>query len=166
MMTLDEYKNYLINFSSWNIDNNKEAITARKELLNKLYSDTDLTKIIIDTYDFANAVLISDKIKWEYYEAEVNDYDNCFFINLRLTGGYYSDKIYIDANGRYISEYLLTNIFGKNIQIEIRVDEYERELEDDILSYDYKYFLYIQGIPSNLDSVSSSLKDNPKILIK
>ena len=62
MMTLDEYKNYLINFSSWNIDNNKEAITARKELLNKLYSDTDLTKIIIDTYDFANAVLISDKI--------------------------------------------------------------------------------------------------------
>lgn len=89
-----------------------------------------------------------------------------FFINLRLTGGYYSDKIYIDANGRYISEYLLTNIFGKNIQIEIRVDEYERELEDDILSYDYKYFLYIQGIPSNLDSVSFSLKDSPKVLIK
>ena len=49
MMTLDEYKNYLINFSSCNIDNNKEAITARKELLNKLYSDTDLIKIIIDT---------------------------------------------------------------------------------------------------------------------
>jgi len=36
MLTLDEYKNYLINFSSWNIDNNKETITARKDLLNKL----------------------------------------------------------------------------------------------------------------------------------
>ena len=166
MMTLDEYKNYLINFSSWNIDNNKEAITARKELLNKLYTDTYLTKIIIDTYNFANDVLRSYNIKWGYYEAEVNDYDNCFFIDLRLTGGYYSDKIYIDANGRYISEYLLTNIFGKNIQIEIRVDEYDRELEDDILSFDYKYFLYIQGISSNLDSVISSIKDSPKILIK
>ena len=44
MMTLDEYKNYLINFSSWNIDNNKEAITARKELLNKLDEIVELQK--------------------------------------------------------------------------------------------------------------------------
>ena len=32
MMTLDEYKNYLINFNSWNIDNNKETINKYKNI--------------------------------------------------------------------------------------------------------------------------------------
>lgn len=101
MVSLEEYKNYLVNFYSWPMDGAKSFIKKRKEILTNKYSDSYLLRIISDTNSFAKDVLISDTIDYGYFNTEVNA-DEPLFINLELHGGWMSDTIYIDSKGRYI----------------------------------------------------------------
>ena len=55
---LNEYKNYLVNFYCWPMDNTKSFIKKRKEILTNKYSDNYLLKIISDTNSFAKDVLM------------------------------------------------------------------------------------------------------------
>ena len=41
--------------------------------------------------------------------------------------------------------------------IELRTEEVEREVEDDMFTFDYNYYIYMQGFPENLDEVRKLL---------
>ena len=156
MVTLDEYKNYLLNNYRYKIDSLPEKARERERLLSKYYPDEFLNKIINDTYEFAIDIFNSETLKYGYCHFEIDD-DTTFGIDLNITGGGYSDKLYKDSNERIISEHILETIFGKSFYINVECDEIERECEEDVLSFDYHYYLYMQGFPKNLDEIKDKL---------
>ncbi len=165
VVSLEEYKNYLVNFYSWPMDGAKSFIKKRKEVLTNKYSDSYLLRIISDTNSFVKDVLISDTIDYGYFKTEVNN-DEPLFINLELHGGWMSDTIYIDSKGRYISKYLIKTIFGKETIIELKVDEIERITDDEICDFDYRYYIYMQGFSNNLNMIRNSILGDNKKLVK
>lgn len=146
MITLEEYKTYLINAYVYEIDNSKDNILKRTKELNKNYKDAYLNKIITDTYKLIG--LINNEKNNDYYSINIDE-NNPHYISLNLTGGWFSDIIYEDINGNLISQYILKYFFGNKVIIEMKIEEYEFDTEDpDILSFDYEHYLYIQGFLS------------------
>ena len=149
---------------------NEGTLTKTKEMLDdmhkrKIDSDNYLLKIISDTNSFAKDVLMSDTIDYGYFIIEVND-DEPLFINLELHGGWMSDTIYIYSKGRYISKHLIKTIFGKETIIELKIDEVERITDDNICSFDYRYYIYMQGFSENLNMIKNSILGGNKKLVK
>ena len=89
-----------------------------------------------------------------------------FGIKGGATGGGYSDTLLKDSEDRIISEHILETIFGKQFYIDVKCKEIERECEEDILSFDYHYSLYMQGFPNNLKEIKEKLFGKEKVLIK
>lgn len=156
MMSLNEYKNCLINTYSWTIDKSDKLILKRKMVLDKEYGDEFLSKVISDSYDFARSVLDDESINYGYYKSNVLD-DTTSYINLGLYGGWMSDTLYVDSEGRQVSTHIIKTIFGRGIMIELRTEEVEREVEDDMFTFDYNYYIYMQGFPENLDKIRKLL---------
>ena len=156
MMSLNEYKDYLANTYSWSIDNSSELALKKKKLLELKYGDEFLSKVISDSYDFARSVLDDESINYGYYKSNVLD-DTTSYINLGLHGGWMSDTLYVDSEGRQVSAHIIKTIFGRGIMIELRTEEVEREVEDDMFTFDYNYYIYMQGFPENLDEVRKLL---------
>ena len=147
MITLEEYKDYLISVYKYEIDNSLEKRNQRKEYLSKQYSDAYLNKIIIDTLKISNEIIEHKELN--YYLIKLKESYCMKTISLNLCGGWHSDMIYEDENNNLISEHILKQIFGKTTIIEIEEKEYEFDSgDDDILSFDYEYFLYLQNINS------------------
>lgn len=143
MTKLEEYKNYLIKSYVHEIDNTEDKILERQKYLEKNYSDDYLHKIILDTYKIID--LICQEKSNDYYNIKLEE-NNPKYISLNLTGGWHSDTMYEDVNGNLISEYILKKFFGNTLIIEQKIIEYEFDTEDpDILSFDYEYYLYMQG---------------------
>lgn len=159
MLSLNEYKNYLINTYRWPIDNSADLILKRKRILEEKYGDEFLSKVITDTYDFARSVLTSNTINSGYYRSAVSG-DTTSYINLGLHGGWMSDTLYVDSNGRYISNFVIKTIFGRDVLIELRIEECEREVEDEIFTFDYDYSIYMQGISKDLDKIRQDISNN------
>ncbi len=151
MITLEEYKKYLINHYRSEYDNNSEKREERKRILERKYSDEDLQRIISQTYDFIRDVLISDTLDSGYIKIPVYD-DTTEYISLNLVGGYFSDMYIIDNDGRQISEHIINDFFGKQINFEIREEITEKE-EDDIVGLYPDYFIYMQGFPNNIEEI-------------
>ena len=158
MITLEKYKEYLLNYFRYEIDNTIEKRKEREIFLKKQFSDKELTKIISDTYSFAKDILKSETVRYGYYAEEL-DNDNSFGIHLFITGGGDADNIFCDSKNRLISEYIMSKIFGEMFQIEVRCEEIERECEDDVISFDYHYYLYIQGFPKNREEIKQELNE-------
>lgn len=156
MVSLNEYKNYLANTYSWSIDNSEELALKRRKLLELKYGDEFLSKVIGDSYNFARSVLDDESINYGYYKSNVLD-DTISYINLGLHGGWMSDTLYVDSEGRQVSAHIIKTIFGRGIMIELRTEEVEREVEDDMFTFDYNYYIYMQGFPENLDEVRKLL---------
>ena len=156
MITFNEYKEHLINYYRYPIDSTKEKRLEREFHLKRQYDDETLKKIINDTYDFVIEILECDTINFNYYDLSLIE-DNSFGISLLISGGGYSDYIYVLDDKRMISDYILKKIFGKSLIIEVKCDEIERECEEDILSFDYYYHFYLQGFPNNLDEIKEEL---------
>ena len=165
MTTIDEYKEYLINYYRWPIDNNEESKRKREVYLLSKYSDQYLQKIIDDTYNFIKDIFSSDTIKFGYCIFDANE-NSISYINLAIHGGGPSDNIYIDLEERNISEYLLKQIFGKFFSIELREDVFEYEADEDIIGIRYKYSLYMQGFPQKLDEIKEKFFCKNKKLIR
>ena len=163
MMTLEEYKNYLLNVYKYKIDSLLNKVKERENLLKRCYPDEFLNRVINDTCEFAKDVLNSETIKYGYCNFEIEE-DTSFGIDLMITGGGYSDHLYKDSLNRIISEYILERIFGKSFYINVRCEEIERDCEDDVLSFDYHYSLYMQGFPNNLDEIKECLFGKIKVL--
>ena len=50
MMTLEEYKNYLLNVYKYKIDSLPNKVKERENLLKRCYPDEFLNRVINDTY--------------------------------------------------------------------------------------------------------------------
>lgn len=165
MISLNEYKNYLANTYSWSIDNSEELALKRRKLLELKYGDEFLFKVISDSYSFARSVLNSNTINSGYFGNELSD-DTTMYINLELHGGWMSDTIFIDSDGRYVSKHIINAIFGRSVLIELRTEEVEREVEDGMFTFDYNYYIYMQGFPEDLSDIKKSLSSNEMKLTK
>ena len=157
MINLDEYKYLLVNAYKHEIDNNEDKRQIRRSILVRDYSDEYLNKIINDTYEIAKKILECDDCR--YFEIKLEE-DTTTYISLDLTGGWFSDRLYVDPCGNIISEYILDRIFGKNLVVELRIDEnefYDEDEDFDIVGVDYNYFLYIQGFPENMKNIKEEI---------
>lgn len=153
MITLEEYKEYLISVYRYEIDNTEENINKRKNNLKRKYDDDFLRKIIIDTYSFVRDVLSSKTIKNGYCSFDLEK-DTTSYIDLNLVGGYNSDTIFSDANGKLISKYILSKVFGDYFIIDVKEELIDYETEDeDIFGIDVNYSLYMQGFPKDIEKL-------------
>ena len=148
-ITLKQYKNHLVDSYRYEIDNVPDRKEQRRQELDRKFGDQQLMKIIRDTYSFIKDVLKSDTLEDGYVEVPVES-DTTSFISLNLTGGYHSDTLYTDSKGRTISSYIIRQFFGDYFYIDLIENEYEREAEDDVVSFDYDYHIYMQGFPKNI----------------
>ncbi len=156
MITLKEYKRYLIEQYRYEIDNTPEKREERKQSLERQYSDEDLSKIINDTYLFLKDVLNSESVIYAGYSKIPIPYDTTSFISLNLTGGHHSDTLYVDDKGRTISNYIAKQFMNDYFYID--VIEEEREFEDgDIVGFDVDYYLYMQNFPKNTNKLIREL---------
>ena len=165
MITLEEYKKYLLSGYRWKIDSLLDKVKERERLLSRKYPDEFLDKIIIDTYEFTKDIFNCETLQYGYCDFEI-DKDTSFGIDLMIGGGGYSDILYKDSEDRIISEHILETIFGKSFYINVKCEEIERESEEDILSFDYHYSLYMQGFPNNLKEIKEKMFGKEKVLIK
>lgn len=165
MISLNEYKDYLVNTYSWPIDNSEELILKRRKLLELKYGDEFLSKVIGDSYSFARSVLNSSTINSGYFRNELSD-DTTVYINLELHGGWMSDTLFVDSEGRYISKHIIKAIFGRSVLVELRTEETEREVENGMFTFDYNYYIYMQGFPEDLSDIRDSLASDEMKLTK
>jgi len=166
VINLEDYKNYLVSVHKYPIDNNEKKRLERMNHLNKSYSDDYLNKIINDTYSFIKDIFDKKDDECNYYSLDLDDDTTCF-ISLNLTGGWFSDRLYIDPNGNVISVYILHKVFGNQLSIWIKDEEIEFNTDDsDILSFDYRYSLYIQNFPKNMLEIKEELFGKEKIMKK
>ena len=157
MIRLDDYKNFLINSYHYEVDNCIEGRVKRKLLLEKSYNDERLAKIINDTVSFAGDVLSSPTLEYGYCSFEVEE-DKTDYISLNLVGGWPSDTLFIDDNGREISNHLLHKVLGDYLQIDVKEELEEFDTGDeDILSFNHRFYLYLQGFPKDLESVKNKV---------
>ena len=157
MLTLEEYKLYLINNYVYEYDNTKERRLYRKGLLERDYSDDKLIEIINDTYDFIKDVLNSSIIDRGYFKSNLEK-DTTSFISLNLVAGTFSDTIFTDSEGRIISRYITEYILGKQICIGVNVDIIKEVIEDeDAVGVYFDYYLYMQGFPKNIEEIKNNL---------
>lgn len=165
MISLSEYKQHLLSVHVWPIDGSIDEIEKRKKIMNDKYSDEYIERIISDTNDFVYDVLSSETVKYGYFSKEIND-DTTSYINLNLHGGWHSDTLFVDdTSGRIISEYLMQQVFGSYLQIDVKCDEIEDASDENILSYYYRYSIYMQGFPENIDEIKESFFGKRKQLV-
>ncbi len=150
MITLKEYKQYLINQYHYETDNTPEKKEERKQLLEKKYSDDELTTIINNTYFFIKDVLDNAYIEegFDNYKIPLPE-DTTSHISLNLMGGYHSDTLYRDDKGRVISKYITKQFFGGYFYIDLLEEEREVETEDDV-DFEYDYYIYMQNFPKKI----------------
>jgi len=156
MLTLDEYKEELISKYRYEIDNSVAKKQGRLIYLEHRYSDEYLNKIIEDTYKVIRQILDMDSLKYGYCTIKMDD-DTTSYISLDLTGGWFSDVLYEDAEGHIISNHILKKAFGKLLSVTVKENETLFSEEDDIISFNYSYDLYMQGFPKNIQSIKDNL---------
>ena len=161
MITLEEYKEMIVNTFSDDILTTKEV---RRERLERDYSDELLTKTINDTYEVAKEIFsIPTFIDDGYVYLPLVDMDGlCSIsknISLGLFGGHVSEKIYYGENNRLISPKILKQIFGKHIHIEEneQIINYMTDDDPDIMSEDAYYELFIGNFPENIEEIEKEL---------
>lgn len=170
MITLEEYKKYLIEYYRYEYDNSIEKRLERTLLLGRKFNDLLIQKIINDTYDLIKEVLDSDEAKNGYCKFELDE-DSTSYISLGLVGGYFTDILFKDNKGRIISRYIMQKVFGSYFYIDVTEEEYYFTDEDDfdgvdIIGVDCHYSLYMQGFPNNLDEIKNDLFGETRELSK
>lgn len=160
-ISLNEYKNYLVNKYIHECDNNETERTKRESILNTNYKDEFLESIIIGTYDLvAKIIEMSENDYYGYIKLPLECEPNMIHINLNLTGGWVSDIVVKDSLNNFYSIGLLKEVFGDFFTIEpdwIEMTEEYDEIDDDIsiLSEIPSYYLYIQCKKEIIDNVKN-----------
>ena len=158
MITLEEYKSHLLNQYLYPIDRGPERLEKRKKALAKNYSDEYLSRIISDTYEFAEAILNSDFSGNMECEFNVSDIVSRV-IDLNVEGGSCADILYLNHLGKIVSDYILRLIFGYNLIIVSGCEGLENEGK----KY-YRRYLQIAGLPRDLSKIRKSLLGQAKKL--
>lgn len=164
-ITLNEYKDYLINIYKHEYDNTEYQITKRKNILKNKYKDNYLESIILGTYEFVNKILeMSDDNYHGYINIPLEKRPDIVYINLDLSGGWMSDTIVKDSDNNFYSVHLLKKIFGPFFYIEPceveLIEEIDEELDFEIISEIPLYHLYIQCKKEIIDVVKQQISKN------
>lgn len=149
IISLDEYKNYLVTKCRYECDNNEVKRQKRMSLLNSKYNNEYLDSIIEGTYNLVNKIIkISENRYYEFIEIPLECEPEIVYIDLNLTGGWWSDIVVSDSDNNFYSIGLLKKIFGPLFGIEpCKVeftDQWDEEDDFSILSQIPSYSLYIQ----------------------
>lgn len=166
MISLGEYKEVLVNRCRYACDDNDIKRKERREYLDKHYSDEYLNKIINDSYNVIRTIFdISEKgyCLIELEDSKING------ISLNLTFGWISDRLYIDNCGNIISSYILRRVFGEGLSISDKekiYDDYsdDDDLDFDIVSFYYRFYLYLQNFPEDMQSIKEELFGVSKVI--
>lgn len=148
-ISLDEYKDYLIDVYRHECDNRVEQKLERMSLLEKNYNDEYLESVIEGTNKFIDKVIkITENNYNGYIKIPLEKEPNIEYINLNLTGGWMSDTIVRDTDNNFYSVGLLKRTFSDFFSIEPCKIEYDEEYEGDedflVVSVIPSYYLYIQ----------------------
>ena len=121
-MDLNEYKNLVASRFVKLSDYASEKYFERRKLIDSLYSDEYLNKIMNDTNELIEVLKNEnvDSCKLEVIFVDNNVYET---IDLNLESGHSSDIIYNLRDGKKISTELLKHAFGKQICITMNVSE-------------------------------------------
>ena len=159
MITLEEYKEQLINTYRYDIDNTDEKREERIKELAWKYPDEYLARIIDGTTEFLKEMFSSDDIKNGYYLYGIGE-DTTAYLSLNIVGGGMQDTVFTDKGGRVISSRILKNIFGNHFHIEVKNDELYEETDEGcitIVGISNTYSLYLSGFPDNMDEIRKQL---------
>lgn len=159
-ISLEQYKDYLINSYKHEYDNTEYQITKRKKILKNKYKDDYLESIVLGTYQLVNKILeISDDNYHGYINIPLEKKPDITYINLDLCGGWMSDTIIDDSDNNFYSINLLKKIFGPFFSIEPCKIELTEEVDSDddivIMSEIPSYYLYIQCKKEVLDNAKN-----------
>jgi hypothetical protein len=118
-------------------------------LLNSKYNNGYLDNIIEGTYNLVNKIIkMSENSSYEFIEIPLEYEPSIVYIDLNLTGGWWSDIVVSDSDNNFYSIGLLKKIFGPLFGIDpCKVeftDEWDEDDEFSILSQIPSYSLYIQ----------------------
>jgi len=157
-VSLEEYKNYLVNKYRYEYDNNETQRQKRMSLLNCKYNNEYLDSIIEGTYNLVSKIIkMSESNNYSFIEIPLECEPEIVYIDLNLTGGWWSDIVVSDSNNNFYSIGLLKKIFGPLFIIEpCKVeftDEWNEDDEFSILSQTPSYSLYIQYQKEMIDNL-------------
>lgn len=139
IITVEEYRNALIEYYKYDYDKNTYGL--RKTVINNLYNDEYLERIITETTEMYK--FLFEKIKTEGHEFEDKVYTSIdieerqIHITNGCVGGWASDTIYIFIMGTqsyYISDHII-RLYFPNFDIYLHEDIVERMEEEDIGSF-------------------------------
>ena len=80
MITVDEYRDYLINWCKYEIDKNDIRKNQRRVYYAANYSDVFLQRIIDGTYSFIKQVLETRILENDYFSLPLNTYGKSSYI--------------------------------------------------------------------------------------
>lgn len=148
-ISLEEYKYYLVTKYRYACDNNEVQRQKRASLLNSQYNNEYLDSIIEGTYNLVNKIIkMSESNNYSFIEIALEHEPKIKYIDLNLTGGWWSDIVVSDSDNNFYSIGLLKKIFGPLFGIDpCKVEFTDQWDEDDdfsILSQIPSYSLYIQ----------------------
>lgn len=130
IFNLNNYKEYLISYCFYDLDNKEERKLERKKILEHRYSDEFLLNVIENTQEFIFNLL--ESCQSNYISIEMVKDKEYIFTN--CTFGYYPDVLISisDFNGeKKISKYLLEKFLGKSFKTYFDVNEVETHDEED-----------------------------------
>ena len=166
MISVDKYKEELVNTYRYECDNTDEKRKTRRNDLEEHTSDEMLDGIIKGTEAFIKKILsLSEKNYPGFIRIPLEEEPTEKRISLNLVGGASSDRIYLDSDGNYYSMRILLDTFGDGFHIEPCrtdfIDEIDRG-EITIISEIPSYSLYIQCKKSVIDKVRREFADKRK----
>ena len=82
-----------------------------------------------------------------------------------VVGGGSPDEIFIDSNHRFISRYILKYVFGNYLIIEEKEEMQPFNTGDNnIVSFNYNYNLYLQNFPNNIEEIKQRILGQNKVM--
>ncbi len=164
MITLEKYKNYLINYCESICDDTELRRGWRREALEEKYSDEYLQKVVDGSFAFLEDIFSSETLSEDYCEFSLDE-NTTEVISLNLIGGVFSDTLFT-VSDKTISKHILKEIFGEKFDLYVAADPYIY-IEDYLLKHGCDYFLYMYGFPNYMDDIKRQyLPDNKKIIKK
>ena len=159
-MDLVKYKMYLISHHNNQRENTKEKRNQRKEILERKFSDEELSSII-DSTDRFSLELIRLAKEMNGFVCFNIDHDAVSYINLGLENDKPSDKLVRVGKNTTISAYCLRRIFGSQLMFGVRESVIPEESEwCDYLGDRHVHYVIMRGFPDNLDEIKDQLQES------
>lgn len=129
---LENYKKYLIDFHVWKIDASEKKRQIREQDFPSLYSDEELSEVILNSKRFSKKIANELAMKSEYDNGRFSvsmqlPQDAVKYVSNGCSGDYKAD-VWIFINGHYmnVSLYMLKSFLGEKFSLSIEDEFVER----------------------------------------